>query len=246
MSDVAYIMETQDPRELWLVEGENKFKVSSDMYWLLASKGADLPPTHHITELLAENAKLRELMYERAHVYAIQNMTEDELRITATNVMEDNAKLREQIERLQPKDCEGNVLDIADTVSMLRSEYDGDHEWDDVVVELSLTKWGGDRWIVRGSKGEAWACDCVKTGYDEDAYEGSDDVETIDNPVLIEAENAKLRTQLTDVTESVGRMEERCAKLRELVRDIYIDMWNHGEWLEPYEQRMRELGIEVE
>lgn len=58
-------------------------------------------------------------------------------------------------------------------------------------------------------------------------------------------ENAKLRTQLADVTESVGRMEERCAKLRELVRDIYIDMWNYGEWLEPYEQRMRELGIEV-
>lgn len=45
--------------------------------------------------LMAENAKLRELMYERAHVYAIQHMTEDELRITATNVMEDNAKLRE-------------------------------------------------------------------------------------------------------------------------------------------------------
>lgn len=45
--------------------------------------------------LEAENAKLRDLMYERAHVYAIQNMTEDELRITATNVMEDNAKLRE-------------------------------------------------------------------------------------------------------------------------------------------------------
>lgn len=61
MSDMAYIMETQDPRELWLVEGENKFKVSRDMYWLLASKGADLPPTHHITELLTENAKLREL-----------------------------------------------------------------------------------------------------------------------------------------------------------------------------------------
>lgn len=46
-------------------------------------------------QLRVANAKLRELMYERAHVYAIQNMTEDELRITATNVMEDNAKLRE-------------------------------------------------------------------------------------------------------------------------------------------------------
>ena len=64
MSDVAYIMETQDPRELWLVEGENKFRVSRDMYWLLASKGADLPPTYSITELLTENAKLRELAAE--------------------------------------------------------------------------------------------------------------------------------------------------------------------------------------
>lgn len=64
MSDVAYIMETQDPCELWLVEGENKFKVSRDMYWLLASNGADLPPTHHITELLTENAKLRELLLD--------------------------------------------------------------------------------------------------------------------------------------------------------------------------------------
>lgn len=30
----------------------------------------------------------------------------------------------------------------------------------------------------------------------------------------LEAKNAKLRTQLTDVTESMGRVEERCAKLR--------------------------------
>lgn len=62
MSDMAYIMETQDPHELWLVDGENKFKVSRDMYWLLVSNGADLPPKHHITELLNENAKLRELL----------------------------------------------------------------------------------------------------------------------------------------------------------------------------------------
>jgi len=105
----------------------------------------------------------------------------------------ENARLREQVERLQPKDCEGNALDIADTVSMLRSEYDGDHEWDDVVVELVLTKWGGDRWIVRGSKGEAWACDCTKTGYDEDAFEDSDDVEPFDDATLAEVENTKLR-----------------------------------------------------
>lgn len=60
MSDMAYIMETQDPRELWLVDGENKFKVSRDMYWLLVSQGADLPPLHDISDLLSENAALRQ------------------------------------------------------------------------------------------------------------------------------------------------------------------------------------------
>lgn len=33
-------------------------------------------------------------------------------------------------------------------------------------------------------------------------------------------------------------------KLRELVKDLHADMWASGEWLEPYEQRMRELGVE--
>lgn len=50
-----------------------------------------------LESLESENAKLRDLMYERAHVYAIQHMTEAELRIVATNVMEDNAKLRELV-----------------------------------------------------------------------------------------------------------------------------------------------------
>lgn len=35
------------------------------------------------------------------------------------------------------------------------------------------------------------------------------------------AECAKLSTQLADVTESMGRVEERCAKLRELVDELY-------------------------
>ena len=105
----------------------------------------------------------------------------------------ENAKLRELVANMMPSDSEGQALDIADTVHMLRSEHDGDHEWDDVVVELAWTKWGGDRWVVRGSKGEAWACECTKTGYDEDAYEASDDVEPFDKPTLLEVENAKLR-----------------------------------------------------
>ena len=52
-------------------------------------------------KLKAENAKLRELMYERAHKHAIHHMTEDELRITAANVMAENAKLRELVDGLR-------------------------------------------------------------------------------------------------------------------------------------------------
>ena len=75
------------------------------------------------------------------------------------------------------------------------------------------------------------------------------------------AENAALRQQLADVTASMGRVEERCAKLRELV----AGMWPHvrhrssmckscelpcdtsDECLlyEPMRKMMRELGIEV-
>lgn len=66
-------------------------------------------------------------------------------------------------------------------------------------------------------------------------------------------ENAKLRTQLADVTESVGRMEERCAKLRELVREL----WSMAYWyayeaapvsmqaLMRVEKELQALGIEV-
>lgn len=81
----------------------------------------------------------------------------------------------------------------------------------------------------------------------------------------LKAENAKLhelseqlRTQLADVTESMGRVEERCAKLRELVRDMAECMDNsqprckkckfrelNCQWFE-FDARMRELGIEVD
>lgn len=74
-----------------------------------------------------------------------------------------------------------------------------------------------------------------------------------------EAENAKLRTQLADVTESMGRVEQRCAKLRELVRD-YInapcttcDCWQDDFRCWNYDgadcglvARARELGVEVD
>lgn len=144
---------------------------------------------------------------------------------------DENAKLWEQVERLQPKDCEGNVLDIADTVHMLRSEHDGDHEWDDVVVELALTKWGGDRWIVRGSKGEAWACECTRTGYDEDAYESSCDAEPLDDATLVEVENAKLRELIVWMYKYIRWSDMTSGSMFSVAHS--------------YEKDMRELGIEV-
>ena len=119
----------------------------------------------------------------------------------------ENARLRRQLESLRPTDCEGNELNIADTVHMLRSEHDGDHEWDDVVVELALAKCGGDRWIVRGSRGEAWACDCEKTGHDQEAYEASDDADKISVPSLLESEDASDQTDEYDLIEELGLLD---------------------------------------
>lgn len=71
-------------------------------------------------------------------------------------------------------------------------------------------------------------------------------------------ENAKLRQQLADVTESMGRVGERCAKLRELVQDMRKAFIHNAcyRWCEhmpepcngacQYLRRMRELGIEVD
>ena len=81
------------------------------------------------------------------------------------------------------------------------------------------------------------------------------------HPLL--AENAKLRQQLADVTESMGRVEERCAKLRELITGAYeamdawqmviangSDTWGYGkgclEQLRKLRDDMRELGVEVD
>lgn len=77
------------------------------------------------------------------------------------------------------------------------------------------------------------------------------------------AENAKLRTQLADVTESMGRVDERCAKLRELVRALLTcatngecdecrmngaTPWHVGEaqLCDGIWEHLRELGVEVD
>ena len=63
----------------------------------------------------------------------------------------------------------------------------------------------------------------------------------------IEAENAALRTQLADVTESMGRVEERCARLRELCSAQYefaYDEYPDSAELN-FADRMREFGVEA-
>ena len=76
-------------------------------------------------------------------------------------------------------------------------------------------------------------------------------------------ENAKLHTQLVDATEGMGRMGWRCAKLRELMADMWNGMCGYvhdcricehyelyagqrfvGEC--EYHRRMRELGVEAD
>ena len=63
----------------------------------------------------------------------------------------------------------------------------------------------------------------------------------------IDEENAALRTQLADVTESMGRVEERCARLRELCSALYE--FSYDEYPDSAElnfaDRLRELGVEV-
>lgn len=56
----------------------------------------------------------------------------------------------------------------------------------------------------------------------------------------LERDNAELRTQLANVTESMGRVEERCAKLQELVD--YMTPIAFYAASERERDRMRELG----
>lgn len=74
-----------------------------------------------------------------------------------------------------------------------------------------------------------------------------------DKTLELGTDNAKLREEnerfivKLNVEHIVRQnVESDNAKLRELVKDIYVDVWALGEWLEPYEQRMRDLGIEVD
>lgn len=90
-----------------------------------------------------------------------------------------------------------------------------------------------------------WLCDSLSDG---DAGKVCGMLSVVSRRIAeIDEENAALRTQLADVTESMGRVEERCAMLRELVRDMvewaYID--SSCDLQEQFADRMRELGVEL-
>ena len=68
----------------------------------------------------------------------------------------------------------------------------------------------------------------------------------------IEAENEKLREQIQDAEheesiawDRVRSAERRNDELRKLLVDFRNAMWSGGEWTEPFDERMRELGVEV-
>lgn len=61
-----------------------------------------------------------------------------------------------------PTDSNGNTIHVADKVHMLNTDSRGDHEWDDEVYSLEfIGSGGGDKWLIHGHKGAAWACECT-------------------------------------------------------------------------------------
>ena len=92
----------------------------------------------------------------------------------------------------------------------------------------------------------------VADALDENAKLRKQGERLFDKTLELGTDNAKLQEENERFivklnAEHIARqnVESDNAKLRELVKDIYVDMWALGEWLEPYEQRMRDLGIEV-
>ena len=93
----------------------------------------------------------------------------------------------------------------------------------------------------------------VADALDENAKLRKQGERLFDKTLELGTDNAKLQEENERFivklnAEHIARqnVESDNAKLRELVKDIYVDMWALGEWLEPYEQRMRDLGIEVD
>lgn len=68
----------------------------------------------------------------------------------------------------------------------------------------------------------------------------------------LKEENAELLEQLQDAEheesiawDKVRSVERQNDELRELLRDFRNAMWDAGEWTEPFDVRMCELGMEI-
>lgn len=62
MRDLPYLMQDPVKDELWLVTSETRLLITTEIYDLLASNGAELPSAYGIEKLREQNAKLRELV----------------------------------------------------------------------------------------------------------------------------------------------------------------------------------------
>ena len=70
-----------------------------------------------------------------------------------------------------------------------------------------------------------------------------------DEPLEIDEEDFYVRAFIKWAIEEqpvTKRLEAENAELRKLLVDFRDAMWDGGEWMEPFDERMRELGIEVE
>lgn len=114
----------------------------------------------------------------------------------------------------RPTDVDGNVLSIGDRVHMLRDEYNGSIELDDVIVGFCYDENPCDPWTVCGERCEAFACRCS--------------VEPPDSWERIEADAAKSvcgyfgkeGESCTTETECPARNSDDCSKFKakDLVR----------------------------
>ena len=53
-------------------------------------------------------------------------------------------------------------------------------------------------------------------------------------------------SKIARLEEDVARLRRENAELRKLLVDFRDAMWNGGEWTESFDERMRDLGIEVD
>lgn len=59
------------------------------------------------------------------------------------------------------------------------------------------------------------------------------------------AERIRGNPDVHNLVDYVNQLEAENAELRKLLVDFRDDMWGGGEWTEPFDERMRELGVDA-